>query len=176
MLTARRALVITVPLCVAVGYAAMRDVRVVTARNAEAIVGTFPAQAVQTVTFPGAGMYWVFGAGSRESLKDAAAWDISAHHRETKAAATIGRPEERRAKGRENRAALDMLFTIAVPAPGEYALRLTPDGRHPGPVNVRITRFVSANAGTAMRAFGFAALFSGLLVVNAVLWFRGAAV
>ena len=165
-------MMLTVPLCLGVGYAALRDVRVVQARNAESIVATFPARSVQTVSFPGAGTYWVFGAGSPESLKRAQGWEIEVHHQSTRAVATVGRAEERFAKGRENRAALDMLFTITVAAPGEYALRLTAEGTDPEAVNLRISQFLPANAGAAMRAFGLAALFSALLVVNEVLWFR----
>lgn len=159
MTSARRVMVLTVPLCLGVAYVAAREVSLVQARNAEAIVATFSAQRVQTITFPLAGTYRAFGAGSRESLKGAANWGISAQHESTKVTATIGRAEERRAKGRENRAALDMLFTVTVATPGAYELRLTLNDSDPGPVNVRISRFSAADAGTAMRAFGFAALF-----------------
>ena len=171
----RRLLVVTVPACLLTAWAAARDVGRVKTQNAQSVVATIAARAKQHVQFPAAGAYWVFGAGSREAMKAANLWQVAATHDSTGEAALVSRPDSRRAAGRENRSVLDLLFIIRVVTPGPYDLRLTPDGQDPTDVQLRITRFVDANAGAAMRAFGLAALFSLLLVVNAVLWFRGGA-
>ncbi|MBC7896071.1 MAG: hypothetical protein H7066_11720 [Cytophagaceae bacterium] len=167
----RRALFFTAPLCVFAGVVAVRGVRDVETRNRDSVVATFPAQPTQVVDFPSSGSYWVFAAGSREAVKAAESWDVSVTD-STGRLALVSRPDAPRAKGRENRPALDLLFIIRVADAGRYAVRLTPDSVSPGEMQLRITRFSPANAGAAMRAFGLAVLFSLLLVVNAVIWFR----
>jgi hypothetical protein len=168
----RRALFFTAPLCVFAGVAAVRDVRDVETRNRESVVATFPAQPSQVVEFPTSGSYWVFAAGSREAVKAAESWEVSVTGDSMPGIALVSRPDSKRAKGRENRPALDLLFIIRIADAGKYKLRLTPDNVSPGEMQLRITRFSPANAGAAMRAFGLAVLFSILLVVNAIIWFR----
>lgn len=170
----RRAIFFTAPLCVLAGIAAVREVRDVETRNRESVVATFPAQPTQVVDFPSSGSYWVFAAGSREAVKAAESWEVSVTDVSTGRLALVSRSDAPRAKGRENRPALDLLFIIRVADAGKYNVRLTPDGVSPGEMQLRITRFSPANAGAAMRAFGLAVLFSLLLVVNAVIWFRSA--
>lgn len=168
----RRAIFFTAPLCVFAGVAAVREVGDVETRNRESVVSTFKAQPVQPVAFPEAGSYWVFAAGSRDDVKATESWDISATGDSLQPPALVSRPDSRRARGRDNRPALDLLFIIRVSEGGSYNLRLTPDSVSPGDLQMRITRFSPANAGAAMRAFGLAVLFSLLLVVNAIVWFR----
>ncbi|MGQ0649948.1 MAG: hypothetical protein ACT4P7_20545 [Gemmatimonadaceae bacterium] len=162
------------PACLLTGWFAARNVGDVQARNAESVVATFPAKSMQGVLFPLAGTYWVFGAGSRKALAHGSGWEVSAWNDSTRERARIDMPSADRTERRENRSALDLLFTIQVPSPGSYTLRLTPGGEDPGPVQLRITRFSQSTAGTAMKAFGLASLFSLLLVVSAVVWFRTA--
>lgn len=152
----------------------MRDVRDVESRNREAIVATFPAAPTQVVDFPSSGSYWVFAAGSREAVKASESWQVSVVGDATGRLGVVSRPDSKRAKGRENRPALDLLFIIRVAEGGKYAVRLTPDSVSPGEMQMRITRFSSANASAAMRAFALAVLFSVLLMVNAIIWFRSA--
>lgn len=172
--TLRRALFFTAPLCVFAAVAAVRAVRDVETRNRESVVATFPARPSQVVEFPSSGSYWVFAAGSREAVKAAEAWDVSVMGDSTPSIALVSRPDSKRAKERENRPALDLLFIIRVADAGKYRLRLTPDSVSPGEMQLRITRFSPDNAGAAMRAFGLAVLFSVLLVANAIIWFRSA--
>ena len=168
----RQWLFVTLPVCVLSGWAAARGVSQLKLRNADAVVATFPAKAVQDVELPAAGTYWVFGAASREAMKQAARWEVTVTGEEGGSPPIVTRPDSSRARDRENRAALDLLFTVRVAQPGRYQLRLASESAGPGDVSLRITRFTPANASAAMRAFGLAALFSALLVVSAVLWFR----
>lgn len=170
----RRAIFFTLPLCLFAGVAAVREVRDVETRNRDSVIATFPAQPSQVVDFPSSGSYWVFAAGSRDAVKGAGAWDVSVVDDATGRVAIVSRPDAPRARGRENRPALDLLFIIRVAESGRYTVRLTPDSLSPGEMQLRITRFTPANAGAAMRAFGLAVLFSMLLVANAVIWFRSA--
>lgn len=167
-------MILTVPACLAVGWSASRAVGEVEARNAQAVVTTFKAASVQSVAFPEPGDYWVFAAGTQDDIKVASQWEVSAQREGTGTLAMIRRPDSQRARRRENRSALDMIFIVRVAEPGMYTVRLRQGNGDPAPLAMRITRYSAANAGAAMRAFGLAALFSVLLVGNAILWFRGA--
>ena len=167
-----RLLYLTVPLCLVAGWAAARRLGDLRARNAEAVVATVEARPTQHITLPEAGTYWVFGTGDREAMKRAAVWAVTLWNDSTHEQATVTSASSPRARNRENRAALDLLFAVRVPAAGSYTLRLAVEDSAPGPVHLRITRFSSATAGAAMSAFGLAALFSVLLLLNAVIWFR----
>jgi hypothetical protein len=169
-----RLLLVTVPACLLAAWAAARAVGGVQARNAEAVVATFEARGEQQVRLPAAGTYWVFGAGSRDAMKAASSWPVVVWNDSTREQGTVTTATSRRSRDRENRAGLDLLFTIQVPSPGPHTLRLTADGAEPGAIQLRITRFSPSTAGAAMQAFGLAALFSVLLVLNAVIWFRRA--
>ncbi|MCC6317627.1 MAG: hypothetical protein IT361_08045 [Gemmatimonadaceae bacterium] len=171
-LTPRHLLVVTVPACLIVGFFGARAVGDVASRNANAVLATLAARSTQQVRFPEAGEYWVFAAGSQDAMKASSTWAVRVTHDALHADARVARPESRRARDRENRAALDLLFTIRVDVPGTHTVRLTPDSVSPGDVQLRITRFDRSNAGAAMRAFGLAALFSVLLVLNGVLVMR----
>ncbi len=170
----RHLMIVTVPACLAAGWSASRAVGDVQSRNAQAVLATFKAAGEQSVEFPAPGDYWVFAAGTQDDIKVAGQWVVSAQREGNGALAMIRRPDTRRSQGRENRSALDMLFIVRVGEPGRYTLRLSDSSRVPAPLSMRITRYSAANAGAAMRAFGLAALFSLLLVGNAILWFRGA--
>lgn len=170
---ARQFLILTLPATLAVGWTAYRDVDRVKTANASAIVATFPASHVQRVALPSPGTYWVFFAADKSTLAAARRWTPSMRHDSTGVLATIVLPDSARASRRRDQAALDLLFTFSAPVGGAWSLGLVPDSVPAVKANVRITRSSASASSAAVRAFGLATLFSLLLVVNAILWFRG---
>ncbi len=169
----RKLLFILVPALVVTGVSAIRAVNDTEGRVASDVVDTFAARDSQVVELTRPGSYRVFGIGSREAVQRAQAWTISIHDPATGRLGSVRRATTQRAEGRENRPGLDMLFAFEVPAAGRWVLRLVPPGESPGAVTLRLTHFNALTAGAAMRSFGYAALFSLLLMACAVAWFRG---
>jgi hypothetical protein len=153
------------------GWAAARAVGDTGERVANDVVATFAAESSRVLQLPSAGTYRVFAIGSVEAVQAASQATVEVRHHASGAAGTVIRADPRRAQGRENRPGLDLLFSFTVAAAGPHALRmaLAPTA---GPVTLRVTRYSAITAGAAMRSFGLATLFSVLLVVNAVVWFR----
>jgi hypothetical protein len=169
----RQLLFVLVPALVATGVVAVRAVNETQGRVANDVVDTFAARDSQIIELPRAGAYRAFGIGAREAIQGAAQWQVSLREVGTSREGNIRRASAQRAEGRENRPGLDMLFAFDVPAGGRWVLRLVPAGKSPGAVTLRVTYFNALTAGAAMKSFGYAALFSLLLLACAVAWFRG---
>jgi hypothetical protein len=80
--------------------------------------------------------------------------------------------DPRRTGKRKDRGGLDLLFIMRAASPGRHALRLASDGASLPEIHLRVTRFTRASASIAMRSMGAAVLFSVLLLISAILWFR----
>lgn len=169
----RRLLFILLPALVVTGVAAIRAIGDTQGRVSGDVLQPFQARDSQFVDLPNAGSYRAFGLGTREAIKGAEQWTISLYDPATGRQGSVRRANARSAEGRQNRAALDMLFAFEVPSPGRWVLRLVPPGQSPGEVTVRLSYFNALTASAAMKSFGYAALFSVLLLANAVAWFRG---
>lgn len=166
-----RALYLTLPLSALVAAMAARDVRRLGDANRSAVVATFAAQPSTKITFPDSGAYWLFAAAASDNMRRSDAWTIQLFG-QSGVDATVTRASARRAKGRDTRSALDLIAVLRIPLPGAYDLRLTGVEQTAAPVNMRVTRAGVRNAGTAVRAFGLAVLFSCLVLASAVIWFR----
>jgi hypothetical protein len=169
----RRLLFVLLPALIATGVAAIRAIGDTQGRVSGDVLQPFQARDSQLVELPNAGSYRAFGLGSRDAMKGTAQWSISVYDPSTGRQGIVRRASAQRAEGRQNRAALDMLFAIEVPSPGRWVLRLVPPGQSPGDVTIRLSYFNALTASAAMKSFGYAALFSLLLLANAVAWFRG---
>lgn len=168
----RRLLILTIPATVVVAWAAVRSVRETGNRVGSDVVATFRVDSLVMLDLPAAGTYRAIGIGSREAIQRAGTWDVTIREAGGGAPGEVLRPSTPRARERENRPGLDLLFSLRVGAAGRHELRIQP----PGPVEERVTLRLShvntATAGTAMKAFGLATLFSVLLLASAMLWFR----
>ncbi len=167
----RRLLFLLVPACLLSGYAALRAVRDTGQRVASDVTATFRADSLVLVSLPVGGTYRAVGIGSRAAIQRVGNWEITARARDTGAEDQVVRASAPRAKDRENRPGLDLLFTLRAAAPGVHELRF--GGRTAADtVTIRLTRVDNTTARAAMRAFGLATLFSVLLLASAGLWFR----
>jgi hypothetical protein len=165
-------LALTIPACLAAGWYATRAMREMQSMNSESVVATFAATAEQRIELPAAGTYWVIGIGDQDAMKAARSWSPTLAHEETGVPGTVDAGDPRRAEKRRDRGGLDLLYTMRVPAPGPYRLRLTSDDQPPQGLHLRVTRFSRAGASVAMRSMGAGVLFSVLLLVSAVVAFR----
>lgn len=165
-------LFLTVPACLATGWYATRAIGEMQTISSESVVATFPAAAEQSIDLPAAGSYWVVGIGPPEAMKAARAWAPTLVNAETLAAESVDTGDPERSSKRKNLAGLDLLFTMRVPTAGRYLLRLTNSENAPREMHLRVTRFSRAGANVAMRSMGAGVLFSALLLISAILWFR----
>jgi hypothetical protein len=165
-------LFLTIPACVAIGRYAMREMRAMQAISSESVVTTFRAAPTQTLELPAAGTYWVVAIGEPRAMTAARAWTPELVHEETGLPATVDAGDPRRTGKRKDRGGLDLLFIMRAASPGRHALRLASDGASLPEIHLRVTRFTRASASIAMRSMGAAVLFSVLLLISAILWFR----
>lgn len=168
----RKLLYLTVPACLLTGWAAVRSVRDTGQRVAQDVTATFRVDTMNLLVLPQAGVYRGVGIGSREAIKAVEGWEITGRHRESGALAQVQRASAPRARDRENRPGLDLLFTMRIDAPGTWELRYGNRPPTADSVTIRLTHFDTATAGSAMKAFGLATLFSVLLLLSAGIWFR----
>jgi hypothetical protein len=140
--------------------------------SSQSVVRTFAAAAEQRIELPDAGTYWVIGVGDRDAMKAARTWSPTLLNEDTGVPAVVDAGDPRRTGKRKDRSGLDLLYTMRVPAPGAYMLRLTSDDHPPQGLHLRVTRFSRAGANVAMRSMGAGVLFSALLLVSAIIWFR----
>lgn len=170
--TVRRLLYLTLPACLLTGWAAVRAVRETGQRVNQDVSATFRVDSMNLVMLPQAGVYRAVGIGSREAIKAVDGWAVSVRNRETGAEGQVQRATSERAQSRENRPGLDLLFTMRIDQPGTWELRFGNRAPQADSVTIRLTHFDTTTAGSAMKAFGLATLFSVLLLVSAALWFR----
>jgi len=140
--------------------------------SSQSAVATFEAAAEQHIDLPSAGTYWVIGVGNQDAMKAARTWSPALINEGTGEPAIVDTGDPRRTGKRRDRSGLDLLYTMRVPAAGRYSLRLTSDDQPPQGLHLRVTRFSRAGASVAMRSMGAGVLFSALLLVSAIVWFR----
>lgn len=165
-------LVLTIPACLAAGWYATRAMREMQSISSQSVVTTLEAAAEQRLELPTAGTYWVIGVGDQDAMKAARTWAPTLRNEDTGESAVVDAGDPRRTGKRRDRSGLDLLYTMRVPAPGRYLLRLTSDDQPPQGLHLRVTRFSRTGASVAMRSMGAGVLFSALLLVSAILWFR----
>jgi hypothetical protein len=165
-------LVLTIPACLAAGWYATRAMREMQSISSQSVVTTVEAAAEQRLELPAAGTYWVIGVGDPEAMKAARTWSPTLRNADTGEPGVVDAGDPQRTGKRRDRAGLDLLYTMRVPAPGPYLLRLTSDDNPPKGLHLRVTRFSRTGATVAMRSMGAGVLFSALLLVSAIIWFR----
>ena len=165
-------LFLTIPACLLTGWYATRAMRAMQTATSESVIGTFRAAPVQQIELPHAGTYWVVAIGPSDEMKAARAWTPSLVHATTGAPAMVDAGDPRRTTRRKDRGGLDLLFILRVTEGGPYRLRLADDSTALPELHLRVTRFSRAGASVAMRSMGAAVLFSVLLMVSAMIWFR----
>jgi hypothetical protein len=168
----RRLIFLTLPACLIAGWAALGAVRDTGQRVARDVTATFRVDSMNLLVLPQAGTYRAVGIGSREAIKAVDAWEVSVRNRETGAMGQVQRATVSRASERQNRPGLDLLFALRIAEAGTHELRFANRPPSADSVTIRLTHFDTTTAGTAMRAFGLATLFSVLLLASAILWFR----
>ena len=165
-------LFLTIPACLVTGWYATRAMHDMQTMNSESVVSTFRAAPVQQIELPDAGTYWVVAIGPSDDMKAARAWTPSLAHATTGAPGLVDAGDPRRTTKRKDRGGLDLLFILRVTEAGRYQLRLAEDSAAFPELHLRVTRFSRAGASVAMRSMGAAVLFSVLLMVSAMIWFR----